>query len=197
MHFVVVPGWTSSGPAHWQTRLERGYRRFVRVEQDDWDRVDRESWVAALDRTVRSVSGPLFLVGHSCGSVTIAQWAAQHPTRGVVGALLVAPADVESVTAPEGIRGQAPLPTGPLPLRTHLVMSDDDPFLAPERATWLARSWGRTIESVAGAGHFATADGYGPWPRAAALVEQLSGTRLEAAPGGSHDLRHDPGDDGH
>lgn len=178
MHHVVVPGWTGSGPEHWQTHLERTYRGFVRVEQTDWDVVERDAWVAAVDRTVRSLTGPVLLIGHSCGAVAVAQWLAGSPVGDVVGALLVAPADVEGPAAPEPIRGQAPLPVTSLPVRTHVVASDDDPFLAPDRARLLAGAWGSTVEWVAGAGHLATSDGYGPWPRVAALVEELSGTTL-------------------
>lgn len=186
MHYVVVPGWTGSGPEHWQSHLARSYRGFVRVEQSDWDRVDRDAWVDELDRTVRRLDGPVLLVGHSCGSVTIAQWAARGATRGVVGALLVAPADVEREDAPAPVRAQAPLPRLRLPLRTHVVHSDDDPYLTPERARELADAWGSTTETVHGAGHLATADGYGPWPRAAELVERLGGTALSPlGPGGS------------
>ena len=178
VRYLVVPGWTGSGPDHWQTHLERSYRGFSRVEQADWDVVERDEWVAALDRAVRGITRPVVLVGHSCGSVTIAQWAAQADTAGVVAALLVAPADVEAPTAPTATRGQAPLPSGRLPMRTHVVVADDDPYLDLARAHRLARSWGSTIETMTGGGHLATADGYGPWPRAATLLEQLTGIPL-------------------
>ncbi|GAA4625965.1 RBBP9/YdeN family alpha/beta hydrolase [Cellulomonas oligotrophica] len=189
MHHVLVPGWTGSGPDHWQSHLERTLPGAVRVEQVDWDRVDRDAWIAALDRTLAGLEGPTFLIGHSCGSVTIAQWLAERRPRTVVGALLVAPADVESAAAPEAIRGQAPLPLRALPVPTHVVVSDDDPFLARPRALLLARAWGSTIETVPRAGHIATADGYGVWPRAAALVRQMTRRqptgRVPQAPGRS------------
>lgn len=140
--------------------------------------MDREAWVHAVDVAVRAAPGPVVLVGHSCGAVAVAQWAAAGDVGQAVAALLVAPADVEAPTAPEPTRGQAPLPTGPLPLRTHVVAGEDDPYLGLARARRLAAGWGSTIETLPDAGHIATADGFGPWPRAAQLLEMLSGQPL-------------------
>lgn len=176
MHFLTVPGYTGSGPDHWQTHLENTYEGFSRVVQDDWATVDRDRWVARLDEAVRAVDGEVFLVGHSCGSVTVAQWAATRYDERVAGALLVAPADVEAPDTLDAIRPQAPLPASVLPLRTHLVVSDDDPFLSRERGLALAEAWGATVEVVPGGGHLATRDGYGPWDHAAALIARHSGT---------------------
>ncbi|MEU2234434.1 RBBP9/YdeN family alpha/beta hydrolase [Streptomyces vietnamensis] len=178
MHYVTVPGYTGSGPDHWQTHLENTYAGFSRVVQDDWATVDRDRWVARLDETVRSIDGEVFLIGHSCGSVTIAQWAATHGDSRVVGALLVAPADVEAADTLPAISPQAPLPAVALPLKTHLVVSDNDPFLSLERALALAETWGSTVETVPGGGHLATRDGYGPWSHAATLIERHTGHAL-------------------
>jgi predicted alpha/beta hydrolase family esterase len=183
MHFLTVPGYTGSGPDHWQSHLERDFQGFSRVVQRDWDTVDRDRWVAKLDETVRAVDGEVFLVGHSCGSVTIAQWAASRYDSRVTGALLVAPADVDAADTLPAIMSQRPLPTCELPLPTHLVVSDDDPFLTLERGRELARTWGSTIEVVTAAGHLATRDGYGQWDHVAPLIERLSGTTLEPTTG--------------
>jgi predicted alpha/beta hydrolase family esterase len=179
MRFIVVPGHTNSGPDHWQTHLETSYAGFVRVAQRNWDHVERRAWVAGLQRTVLATPGPLFLIGHSCGAVCIAQWACEHYDRRVAGALVVAPADVESGTAPEMIRGQQPFPREALPLPTHMVVGDNDPYISLERARQLATRWGSTIDVIPGAGHLATADGYGKWPYAEKLIERLSGRALK------------------
>ena len=47
---VVVPGYTNSGPDHWQTRWQRKLSTARRVEQDDWDRPVREAWIGAARR---------------------------------------------------------------------------------------------------------------------------------------------------
>ncbi|MFD9406063.1 RBBP9/YdeN family alpha/beta hydrolase [Streptomyces sp. NPDC059989] len=183
MHYLTVPGYTGSGPDHWQTHLENTYAGFSRVIQDDWETVDRDRWVARLDETVRGIDGEVFLIGHSCGAVTVAQWAATHRDSRVVGALLVAPADVDAADTLPAISPQAPLPTVGLPLKTHLVLSDNDPYLSLERGLALAETWGSTVEIVPGGGHLATADGYGPWSHGAALIERHSGHVLEPTQG--------------
>ncbi|MEV7519291.1 alpha/beta fold hydrolase [Streptomyces sp. NPDC091371] len=183
MHFLTVPGYTGSGPDHWQTHLENTYEGFSRVVQDDWASVDRDRWVARLDEAVRAVDDEVFLIGHSCGAVTAAQWAATRFDTRVVGGILVAPADVEAADALPAIRPQAPLPAVVLPMRAHLVLSDDDPFLPLERGLALADTWGTTVEIVPGGGHLATRDGYGPWDHVATLIARHSGTALVPAEG--------------
>ncbi|MER8031640.1 alpha/beta hydrolase [Streptomyces bauhiniae] len=179
MRFLTVPGYTGSGPDHWQTHLEQDFAGFSRVVQRDWETVDRDRWVGRLDEVVRRSAEEVFLVGHSCGSVTIAQWAATRYDSRVAGALLVAPADTEAAGALPAIKPQAPMPAVELPLPTHLVVSDDDPFLSLGRGRELARTWGSSIEVVPGGGHLATRDGYGRWAHAAELLEELSGITLE------------------
>src|SRR5690606_36362738 len=69
--------------------------------------------VRRLEETVARSSGPLILIGHSLGCVTIAHWAAQAAPAllaRVGGALLVAPADVERAECPQPLRNFAPLP---------------------------------------------------------------------------------------
>ena len=41
---LLLPGWTNSGPDHWQTRWQSRLKTARRVEQDDWDRVKQNSW---------------------------------------------------------------------------------------------------------------------------------------------------------
>lgn len=171
---LTVPGYTGSGPGHWQTLWERSDPRFVRVEQRDWYAPEPEAWTGALDRAVRARGEPVLLVAHSLGCITVARWA-EPGGGGVAGALLVAPADVERKDAPEPIRGFAPLPLSPLPFPSLLVSSSDDPYLAPERADRLARSWGSRLARVGAAGHLDTASGVGAWPEGLALLAELEG----------------------
>ncbi|AWZ06334.1 MULTISPECIES: alpha/beta hydrolase [unclassified Streptomyces] len=189
MHYLTVPGYTGSGPDHWQTHLENTYEGFSRVVQDDWARVERDRWVATLDEAVRAVDDEVLLIGHSCGAVTVAQWAATRWDSRVTGALLVAPADVEAADALPAIAPQAPLPKAPLPMRTQLVVSDNDPFLSLARALHLADVWDSAVEIVPGGGHLATRDGYGPWDHVARLIEQFCGTALETTEGRVPDAR--------
>lgn len=181
MRFLTVPGYTGSGAEHWQTYLEDRYDGFTRVHQDDWDDVDRDRWVARLDETVRGIDDDVVLIGHSCGSVTVAQWAASAGWDDrVVAAVLVAPADVDAPGALEAIRAQAPLPRQKLPMKTHLVVTENDPHLALDRGMALAVEWGATLEVVPGGGHLASADGFGEWDHIASVIEQVSGFTLHS-----------------
>ena len=94
-NILLLPGWQNSEPAHWQSRWEaqHGYQR---VEQHDWMHPLRGDWTARLEEVVVDADGPVVLVAHSLGCILTAWWAAHsaHAQR-VVGALLVAPGDVE------------------------------------------------------------------------------------------------------
>ena len=104
---LILPGLGGSGPEHWQTLWEKANPAFVRVEQRDWDKPDREDWIATLDRAITAQPSPPILVAHSLSCALAAHWAAKH-ARPLHGALLVAPSDVESErhTPPE-VRGFA------------------------------------------------------------------------------------------
>lgn len=162
---VMVPGYTNSGPDHWQTRWERKLSTARRVEQDDWDHPVRDAWVARLVETVARCRRPVVLVAHSLGVVTVAHAAASLPGGAVRGAFLVAPADVEDGQIAETIDPAfAPIPRDPLPCPSLLVASRTDPYCTFERAEDFAYAWGSALLDAGEAGHIDTASGYGPWP---------------------------------
>ena len=175
---LTVPGYTSSGPSHWQTLWERADpAQFRRVEQRDWEKPDPQQWVdtllAAIDSTPES---KLILVGHSLGALTIAQAAPRIDDRRVRGALLVAPCDVEQQDTLAVLRPFAPMPIEPLPWRSILVASSDDPYLSLDRARQFARVWNARLEILEGAGHINTASGHGPFHAGERLLRELVGS---------------------
>lgn len=174
---LTVPGYTGSGPQHWQSLWEARIPGARRVQQRDWDRPELIEWVAALDAEIAAAAAPPLLVAHSLGCLAVVHWAARHP-RPVAGALLVAPADAEAADALAPLRGFAPIPRAPLPFPSILVASDDDPFLAPGRARELAAAWGSRLAGAGAAGHLNTVAGYGPWPAGEALLAELAGGPL-------------------
>src|SRR5437868_3358392 len=94
---LTVPGLWSSGPQHWQTHWEAKHPADLqRVVQRDFDLPDRDEWVATLDAAIRTCDEPPLLAAHSLGCSLVAQWAKDHGGRGVAGAFLVAPSDVEA-----------------------------------------------------------------------------------------------------
>lgn len=173
---LIVPGWTNSGPEHWQSIWQLRNRDWLRVEQLDWDRPDLESWVSQLDHAVREAAAlgraPV-LVGHSLGALLVAIWATRNPDPRAAAALLVAPADVERPDTPQELRCFAPIPCSPLPFLTVLAASRTDPFLSWERAVSLAGAWGASLHDCGDAGHLNTAAGFGPWPDGEQLLHNL------------------------
>ncbi len=170
---LTVPGWSSSGTDHWQSRWERTLKTARRVEQENWVEPNREAWVGRIIEAVVASSRPVVLVGHSLGVAAVAHTAQRIPKGFLSGAFLVAPADVDNAAEwpeTEGLMldtansGFAPLPLAPLPFPSVLVASTTDPYCRMERATALAEAWGSTLVEAGDAGHINGASGHGPWP---------------------------------
>ncbi|BCL76634.1 alpha/beta hydrolase [Jeongeupia sp. HS-3] len=171
---IVVPGWHDSGPAHWQSRWCAQYVGFGRVVQHDWNEPNARDWVAGLERTVAAAPGRVILVAHSLGCVTLGHWAmlSGHAAR-VVGALLVAPADVSREDAPASFATFLPLPAAKLPFASVVIASDNDPVCSPARSITLARDWGSRCVQLAGLGHINAESGLEDWPLGLKLLSQL------------------------
>ncbi len=170
---LIVPGWSSSGPDHWQSRWERTLKTARRVEQENWETPEREAWVGRIIESAVQSARPVVLVAHSLGVAAVAHMAKLIPKGFVSGAFLVAPVDFEnSANWPEAddfaldgaASGFAPLPLDPLPFPSVLVASSSDPYCSIERATEFAAAWGSTLVEAGDAGHINGASGHGPWP---------------------------------
>ncbi|HEY0157730.1 MAG TPA: alpha/beta hydrolase [Thermoanaerobaculia bacterium] len=172
---MTVPGYTGSGPGHWQSIWERDDRSMQRVEQRDWNRPDVVEWPASIERAVQSAEQPVVLLAHSCGVTAVALWAREYRTP-IAGAFLVAPADPASAAADERVQSFGPVPLVPLPFRALVIASDDDPYCSITRAGEYAAAWGAALVTVEGAGHINTASGHGPWPEGKALLDAFCAT---------------------
>jgi predicted alpha/beta hydrolase family esterase len=170
---LILPGYADSGPDHWQSHWERADPACRRVVQDDWLEPRLPHWLAALGRAVGACAAPPLLVAHSLGCALAVQWAAG--TDAVLkGALLVAPADVDSPAhTPDEVRNFSPLPLRPLPCPSIVVASTDDPFVTLERASAFARAWGSRLVVLERAGHINADAGFGPWPEGRRLLAEL------------------------
>jgi uncharacterized protein len=160
---LVLPGLYGSGPEHWQTQWERRHADFRRVEQQEWNTPDCETWLATLDAAIRSEADRVILVGHSLGSITIAHWAERYGRR-IAGALLVAPSDTEAASFPAGTSGFAPIPQLRFPFASTVIASSNDPYMSLERSEALAQAWGSELVALGAHGHISAGDGFGPWP---------------------------------
>ncbi|MER8184538.1 alpha/beta hydrolase [Kitasatospora sp. NPDC094015] len=179
---LVLPGYQDSGPAHWQSLWVRAEPdSFRRVEQADWDHPQPGDWVATLDRAVAAARGPVILVAHSLGCVTVAHWVAGSPAAAtrVAGALLVAPADIDTTEVPELV-GFRPVPLRRLPFPSTVVAGSDDPWCTPARAQSFATAWGARFVELGPYGHINSDSGLGSWPEGRALLAELTARTPQA-----------------
>ena len=168
---VIVPGWRNSGPDHWQSLWAQQLPGAVRVEmaEDEWQRPRRGVWVQAIARTLLAQPGPVVVAAHSLGCIATTHLPSEVARR-IRGALLVAPADPER----RGVLSDfAPVPYQPLPYRSVVVASTNDPFCPIRTAGAYARSWGSEVVRLQNAGHINTESGHGEWPLGLALLQSL------------------------
>ncbi|SFD52056.1 RBBP9/YdeN family alpha/beta hydrolase [Paracidovorax konjaci] len=166
---IVVPGWRDSGPGHWQSLWTDRLPQASRVVQDDWITPVRHAWVPTLERTVLEAPHPVVIVAHSLGCIATVHMGAEASAR-VTGALLVAPADPERRAV---LSDFAPVPYAPLPYRSILVASSNDPYCPIRLAGAYARAWGSEFVRLQQAGHVNVESGHGEWPLGWALLHSL------------------------
>jgi predicted alpha/beta hydrolase family esterase len=178
---LIVPGLRDHVEEHWQTRLERKLPGARSVPPLEHDKLSREARVAALERALAAIEGPVILAAHSAGVMIAVHWAQQH-RRPIIGALLATPADLESPFPPgypstDALRdnGWLPIPRTPLPFPSIVAASTNDPLGSLERVTGFARDWGSRLVNLGAVGHLNPAAGFGEWPGAETLIAELGG----------------------
>lgn len=135
--------------------------------------------VAALDQAIADIEGPVVLAAHSAGCLMVAHWARRH-SRPIKAALLATPADIET-PLPEGYPTMEvltanqwlPMPREPLPFRSIMAVSPNDPLASLDRSVTLAQDWQSKVVLLGEVGHLNPAAGFGPWPQGKALLEAL------------------------
>jgi uncharacterized protein len=173
---LIVPGWQGSGHEHWQTLWERKYRKFRRVDQNEWLRPRPHEWIQGIAGALEAAGKPVVFIAHSLGCVAVALWSearrewAQH----VAGALLVAPPDLDAATAlTEPFHTFGPTPRGTFPFPSTLVASENDPYMSLLAARNLAQNWGSRFVNAGQMGHINCAAGFGPWPQGEEYLADL------------------------
>jgi len=127
----------------------------------------------------QSINGAIVIVAHSGGCIMVLHWA-QRTRRAVHAALLAVPPDFDR-PMPQGYptlgqldaAGWLPVPRRPLPFRSIVCASRNDPLAAFARVETLAAAWGSELMDLGEVGHLNPASGYGEWPQADAFVERL------------------------
>ena len=165
---IMVPGYTNSGPDHWQSRWQDKMKTARRVHQDDWHKPVVEDWTRNVITAIEEAQKPCVLVAHSLGSQVVVQAVQQMDgelKRKVRGALLVAPPDVENPNIkPKHLMTFGPYPRDPLPFPSLVIASRNDPFCEQTVAEDMAACWGSLFIDARENGHINAASGHGPWP---------------------------------
>ena len=176
---LIVPGYTNSGPDHWQTRWQSKLSTARRVEQAEWTKPVRDDWVQRVAEEVAAATKPVVLIAHSLG-VAAAVHAVPQLGGKVAGAFLVAPPDVANPDIrPKHLMTFGPYPRDPLPFPSLVVASRNDPFGGYEHADDIAAAWGSLLLDAGESGHINAESGHGPWPEGTMVFAQFL-SRLKA-----------------
>ncbi|KIO77617.1 alpha/beta hydrolase [Pedobacter lusitanus] len=172
---LIIPGLGGSGEEHWQSYWSRNLDNMVRIEQENWDAPEPDKWLKTLNDTLLEINQPVILVAHSLAVSLVAHWAASHTDPNIKGALLVAPADVDSPAhTPDSIRSFAPIPLSALPFPSIVVASEDDTFVSLERARYFAAQWGSEFVNIGSKGHINSASNLELWEEGQLILERLT-----------------------
>jgi uncharacterized protein len=180
---LIVPGLRDRVHNHWQPLLavKLMWSRPVRsVAPGGRENLDLGARVQAIQDALESIPGRVTIVAHSAGVLMLAHWAQRYRRADIVGALLAAPADLET-PMPEGYptlaalqkHGWLPVPRKRLPFPSIVAASSNDPLAALPRVEKLARDWGSELVQLGEVGHLNPASGFGEWPLAEKLIARL------------------------
>ena len=178
---LIVPGLRDAVAEHWQTWLAERLPHARSLRPLGRDDLSLDARIEAFDATMAALDAPVLLVAHSGGCVLVAHWARQTTlTRKVRAALLATPPTFDRplpAAYPQldalDAAGWLPVPRQRLPFASIVAASQNDPLGDFERVCQLARDWGSTVENLGEVGHLNPASGFGPWPHAQTLLEQL------------------------
>lgn len=179
---LIIPGLRDHVAKHWQTLLKAKLsktRKVVSVPPLETDKLSCAARVEAIQDTMATISGPIIAVAHSGGIIMLVHWAQKYQ-RTLQGALLAAPPDFET-PLPAGYptpdvlsaNGWLPVPRALLPFPSLVAASTNDPLARLDRVETMAREWGSTMVNVGAVGHLNPASGFGEWPQAEDLIQQL------------------------
>lgn len=170
---LIIPGYTNSGPLHWQSRWEQKLSTARRVEQAEWSKPVRQDWVARVAEEVNRSTRPVVLIAHSLGIPTAIHAIPLFESK-VAGAFFVAPPEVDNpAVRPKHLMTFGPYPRDPLPFPTLTVASRNDPFGSYEKAEDIAAAWGSLFIDAGEAGHINAESGHGPWPEGTMVFAQF------------------------
>jgi predicted alpha/beta hydrolase family esterase len=171
---LIMPGLGDSGPQHWQYFWLQAYANSTKLIQQNWDQPLLDDWLSTMHATIVKINQPIVLVAHSLAVSLVLHYTKKFPSTHIKGALLVAPADVESPfhTPPE-THHFAPIPKHKLPFPNMLIASENDPYMDFNTSKKYAELWGSEFISMGKLGHINSASNLEYWPEGQALLAQL------------------------
>lgn len=176
-HLLIIPGLGDSGENHWQSFWLKKFVNSTKVIQDNWEEPQLEQWLYNLNKAILKLEQPTILVAHSLAVSLVIHWLSQNYNPNIIGAMLVAPADVDSPEhTPDFLRNFAPIPTSKLPFPSVVIGSENDTYMSIERGKELADNWGSDFVNIGKKGHINSASNLQYWEEGQVFLEQLIAT---------------------
>jgi len=173
-HLLIIPGLGDSGQNHWQSFWLQKFSNSSKVIQDNWDEPILEQWLNRLDNAIQLINKPTVLVAHSLAVSLVMHWVNQNSTTNIIGAMFVAPADVDSPAhTPDFLRHFAPIPIHKLPFPSIVIGSENDTYMTIERAEELAIKWGSDFVNIGQKGHINSDSNLEYWEEGQIILQQL------------------------
>ncbi|MBL0736877.1 alpha/beta hydrolase [Flavobacterium sp. GN10] len=171
---LIIPGLGDSGEKHWQTFWHKKFENSIRVVQDNWDEPILGEWLERLNENILKLDKPTILVAHSLAVSLVLHWAEKYNNPNIIGAFLVAPADVDSPQhTPECIRNFSPIPLYKLPFPSVVVASENDPYASFERKKLFAENWGSDFVNIGQQGHINSDSDLKYWEDGQLILKKL------------------------
>ena len=175
---LILTGLGDSGEKHWQSYWLRKFENSTKLIQDNWEEPQLKNWLINLNETIQKIDTPTILVAHSLAVSMVMHWASANRNQNIIGALLVAPADVDSPEhTPEVTWNFAPIPKLKLNFPSIVISSENDPYISIERAEYLAKKWGSDFINVGKKGHINSESNLEYWEEGQLILQQLINKR--------------------
>ncbi|KFF16102.1 RBBP9/YdeN family alpha/beta hydrolase [Flavobacterium hydatis] len=173
-NLLILPGLGDSGEKHWQIYWLKKFKNATKLVQDNWDEPVLKDWLERLNEIISKIDKPTILVAHSLAVSLVMHWAKTNNNPHIIGALLVAPADVDSpIHTPDSIRNFSPIPTTKLQFPSIVVGSQNDEYATIERTAYFAQVWGSDFVDVGLRGHINSASDLEYWEEGQEILKQL------------------------
>lgn len=171
---LIIHGYASSGPKHWQTWLARECKKAgLETHYPDLPdpyHPDLAAWMQALKAEMPKIDAQAALVGHSLGCAVIHHLLKRKDVRHVGRVILVAPATSEKV-AESKLAFLSPFyqdmdlaTTKSKAKKIDVFASDDDHWMSMDESTRLARDLDATLHTFVDGGHLSINAGFHTFP---------------------------------